>query len=141
MKRFASILAVVALILSACNRDPDTRAQKLLVGTWSLTFNYQDGDTTTSTLIIGPDGKYVCRVVTHGHSGTERTYDRQGTLQVQNGVLIDTMTNTGATKLTRPLVDRSPIVRIDNREFLVRWERIAGVSYPTNEPLFRKISK
>jgi hypothetical protein len=141
MKGFASILAILALIVSACNQNPDARAQKLLVGTWSMTANYEWGYNATITISIGPDGKYVCQVVGRGESGTERTFDMQGTWHVQNGVLIDTMIYNSTTNYTLPSVSRGRIVRIDNREMLLRWERNEGWDYPTNETLYRKISK
>jgi hypothetical protein len=140
MKGFASILAVVALILSACSREPK-RSQQLLVGTWSMTANWQNGDIATTTISIGPDGKYVCQVVGHGRSGTEQTQDMQGTWLVQSGVLIDTETNSSNTNAPLPIVSRAVIVGMDDREMLLRREPNEGITYPTNEPLYRKISK
>lgn len=134
------LLIAAALALAACNRDPE-HSQNLLVGTWSMTSDYESGYTSTTTITIGPDGKYACQVVGHGRSGTVRTFDMRGTWLVKNGMLIDTMTNHSTTNFALPLVSRALIVGMDNREMLLRWEPHEGWTYATNEALYRKISK
>ena len=143
--KLLSLLAILSgiclLVLGECNRNPDARAQELLTGTWLMSADYGGANTATYTITVGPDGKYACSVMVRAPSGRQHVFQMQGTWQVQNNVLIDTMTNHSSTNATVPLVSRGQIVRLDDREMLLRRETIEGKSYSTNEPVYRKISK
>lgn len=137
----AFLSGIVLLVLAECNRDPDARAKELLTGTWLMSAQYGGAQMATYTITVGPDGKYACSVVVSAQSGRQHIFQMQGTWQVQNQVLIDTMTNHSSTNATIPLVSRGHIVRLDNSEMLLQREQIEGQTYATNEPVYRKISK
>lgn len=129
--------AVLTFVMMACNRDPDARMQRQIVGTWVATCQFTIGPALTNTITIAPDGSYECRIV----SGSGRHYYAQGVFKVQQGLLVDTQTNNSTTNAPLPLTSRARIIRIDEREMQLRQQRIDGWTYPTNEPIYRKLPR
>ena len=128
---------MLAFGVTACGRDPDARLQKQIVGTWALTSLDSYGGGLTNTVTVARDGRYDCRIV----SGSGRLFYVQGLFQVQQGFLVDTMTNSSNTNAPLPEVFRARIIRVDDHEMLLLREKLKGWFYPTNEPLWRKVSR
>lgn len=127
------------MLLLACNRQHDGVARQMPPGTWVVEGTYPNGGSFKSTLRVAPSGDYQCQIVAFGSSNVARTFEMEGTFQIQNGVLIDTMTKYSNTNAQLPQISCARILRMNERELVVDYERVAGVNYPTNETVFRKI--
>jgi hypothetical protein len=134
-------IAALAFVLGGCSRDADAQVRKRLPGTWVLTGTHRNGSTFTSTIAVSKAGNYVCRIVSHGESGSERSFDLKGMFRVQGGVLIDTITNHSNTNAVLPMIMRARIVHFDDREMVLESEPNQEVEFPTNQVVFRKVSQ
>jgi len=134
-------LLILASVLAGCSRQTDARVPKDLAGTWIATGSYSNGDSFKSTITFDRSSNYVCQIVRQGASGTTRTSDMEGNFQIQDGMLIDTMTKHSNTNAVLPTSTRTRIVRIDAREMVLKWESIEGEHSPTNDVVFRRIGK
>ena len=131
----AHMFLLLAFVVTACNRDPDVMMQRQIEGTWVARFLYKSGDASTSTITFLRDGRYECQVV----SSSGRHFFCQGTYQVQHGFLTDTMTNSSTTNAPLPTASRARIIRIDDNKLHLRYDRVEGVVYPTNEAMYLKV--
>jgi hypothetical protein len=131
----------LAFLLAGCSRKGDAWIRKELVGTWASAGSYANGSTFKSTMTIARGDNYVCEVVVHSESGPTRTVKIEGTLQVRDGVLIDTMTKHSNTNAVLPMSTRRRIVRIDEREMIVNWDSSLGLVSGTNELVLRRVGK
>ena len=138
MKLALSFLSVL-LLLSGCNHHSDAAIPRVLLGTWVAEGVYPLGVGFESTVKIASDGRYTCHLVCHNASNATRTCEIEGTFQVKDGVLIDTITKHSQTNAPVPIVLRERIVRMD------RWEMVlSNESYlqntATNTVVWRKVS-
>jgi len=130
---------LVALLLAACNRQGNGTVQRISPGTWVVEGAYPNGGNFKSTLVVAPDGDYRCQIIARGSSNEVRTFELEGTFRIQDGVLLDTTTKNSSTNAQVPNTSRARILRMDDREIVVRYEHVAGVEYPTNETVLRRV--
>ena len=143
MKYIITFFAVV-LLVTACSRHEDSaddKIRKKLLGTWVLEARYEGGSDMRSTVTIAPDGSYACTLDLPGRTNGPRTISMEGTFRVEDGFLIDTVTKHSQTNAKWPNTSRSRIVRIDDRELVLEYERLPEFGYPTNETVYRKQTK
>jgi len=110
----------------------------MLPGTWIIT--NIDGRDVSSTISVGPNGAYDGQVVARvGQDGFAKTFFLSGIFEVLNGLLIETTTKHSDTNAPVPMISTSCIIRIDEHELVMKYPTAPpGVSYPTNEIIFRK---
>jgi hypothetical protein len=108
----------------------------MLPGTWVAEGAGPPGSDFKSTLKIAPNGGYTCQIIRHGPSNAVRTTEMEGTFQVKDGVLNDTMTTHSNTNAPVPVGSRMRIVRMDNREMVLTYQDF----YQTNTTVFRRVS-
>jgi hypothetical protein len=135
---FFALAAV--LLLSDCSRRGEVEDRKKLTGTWLVEGSYPKGGDFKSTITIDSDGHYVCQVLaTSPDDSVTRTGNLAGTFEIKHGVLTDTMTKYSNTNLAQPIISQFWIIRMDDRELVVKWKPGEGeADYPTNEFVFRK---
>src|SRR5215469_18482705 len=110
MKRVFIIGFLVALAMSGVllvqhfKYPGDGRVRKMLAGTWAVSW----GDVAHSTNVVSADGTYECRI-TDPPGG--RIIELEGTLRVEDGFLIDTMTRNNLPNVHLPRINRGRIVR------------------------------
>jgi hypothetical protein len=135
MKKIIIIgIGVVVLIIAAVLswhfktlREADANTFRKLIGGWHV--QYVDGLNNVTT--IRPDASFACSVIPADNRGL--LYDYKGTLQVKNGIVIETVTNHSDTNVQVPFTARLPIVRLNNNSFVVR------TNGTTNELVFWKL--
>ena len=74
--------------------------------------------------------------MTMGTNKIPRAFEIEGTLEVRDGFVIDTMTKHSQTNAPVPVTNRQRIVRMDSREMVLNSPH----SWETNLLVFRKIS-
>ena len=116
MKNILPLIAI-SLLLTACSKHrSDAQVRQMLPGTWAVSF----GDSSVQvgggyTNIIGADGRYAYQLINPTTGGV---VDVEGTFQVSDGYLIDTMTKCSRTNVQVPHIYRGRIVRADSREMV-----------------------
>ncbi|HEX5219004.1 MAG TPA: hypothetical protein VFZ59_05505 [Verrucomicrobiae bacterium] len=143
MKFAVSILAMV-LLATACRPHKDSaddRMQKGLSGTWIFEGKYARGGDTKETITVAPDGRYILVISMPTRTNGPRTVSLEGTLRVENGFLIDTVTKDSQTNAPVPTTNRIRIIRIDGRELVLDYERLPGTVHPTNQIVLLKQTK
>ncbi len=140
MKPALAVL-LLALAVAGCKRHGDAQVGDKLTGNWVATGSYRNGGNFKSTLTIGRSGNYVCHLVTQGESGPTRTNALEGTFQIKDGILTDTVTKHSNTNAVLPMITRARIVRIDEGEMVLKWDLAEGVESATNEVVFRRLGK
>lgn len=123
----------VALVLVGCSRQPETRnaadspaskaSQDMLAGTWLG--NAKLGDRhILSTTVVDAQGHYV-QHLTNVLSEGVRTATISGTLEIHDGLLVDTITNeSGNTRVPR-IASVMRILRLD-KALLILSETNSG---------------
>ena len=142
MKLPLSFLSAVVL-LGACSKPSatlpsDADVRKFLPGTWIVEAVGPFGEATKSTITIASDGRYVCQI-TVGTSNSVYASQLEGTLQVIDGVLLETLTQHSSAKPPFP-VSRAQVLRANDRELVVRFDRTPGVPSSAKPTVFRKIT-
>jgi hypothetical protein len=131
------LMIVLSLLLAACwqsERSPvtsDAETQQRLAGTWVYLKDRNDGQFKSVT-VIAPDGSYTTRgTLTRSNGSSQSSW--AGTLLVSHGVLIETTTMHNNTNVEVPEIQRFSIVKLDEREWVVR-----GEEKPDKTVIFRK---
>lgn len=126
-----SLFVVVAAGLSAIVADSppsDAVTQQRIVGTWFMNWMILQRTTTIAT-----NGDYVSYDVSNGvHPQTNKF---EGTIEIKDGLMIDTITKNSYTNMSVPLVSTNVIIRLTDHELFFRaqdksqsimWERVKG---------------
>ena len=111
MHRSLSILALAA-VLTGCHRSPKFE------GTWVLDRVRPDGVKIHSVSKIAPDGKYLTQTSAFTNSVLAFAVKSEGTFEINDGYLIDTMTKHSEPTVPLPSVFRARIIRFDERELV-----------------------
>jgi hypothetical protein len=118
--RAAILLLVLTAMLAGCKRQQGS-ASSLSAGTWKCELDYPSGGHFQSTMILGSDGRYVCNGSVTGTNGV-RTFRVEGTMEIEEGFIVDTMTNHSNTNAPLPHTSRAKIIRQSEREIVAKWE-------------------
>lgn len=106
-----SSLVIVAFGLSAIAADTppsDAVIQQRIVGTWLMTWIAFNRTTT-----IGTNGDYVAYY-------TSPPVRQEGTIEIREGLMIDTIKKSSITNRPLPLVSTNVIIRLTDHELLFR---------------------
>ena len=114
-RQFA-ILSALAVLLSACRHPGGAK----LAGTWRLDSVGPDGVTFHSVLRVSPDGRHSCQTSAYTNSALAFTVITEGTLQIKDGYLIETVTKHNEHPVSVPRTDRARIITFDRRKMVVR---------------------
>jgi hypothetical protein len=110
---------ILALVLAGCGR-PETKVDRSLAGTWVLKWVDPAGAQVETRNTFGTDGHWICHS-TFTLSNQVWTDEAQGTAEIKDGFLIQTMTNgSNPNGVPLPLTSRSLIVRTNERELVLR---------------------
>ena len=118
---------MLVLMLSACSCSDRTKApasdlelQKKLVGSWRADVQLPEGTHVQSRTIVDTGGSYFM-YLTNTIAGRVRSDTLAGTLQIRDGLMIDTITNdfTEHTLLPRS-GGVARIIRFEEHELTVR---------------------
>jgi hypothetical protein len=123
----ALIYILPILLLSACNPSDRTEAptadvelRQKLIGRWRVDSRLPGDIRVQSETVVDPGGGYVLHLTNTLADGV-RTATLAGTLQVRNGLLIDTITNDlGGNTLVPRIASVARIIRVDENELVVR---------------------
>jgi hypothetical protein len=114
MKKIIPIGFIIALVGLAAffswqhfKHAKDARIFKNLPGTWTTSFG---------SLSVQPGGSYVLQFTVSPDIGV---VTNEGTFQVRDGFLIDTVTRTCRTNAQVPYVNRKRIIQADDREMII----------------------
>jgi hypothetical protein len=120
-------LSLLLALVSACGQreqspvTSDAALQKRLSGTWISEMEIKGEGHRRCVHVYRADGSYAGEATTVGSNKTSRVSEA-GTFLVRDGVLIVTNTKLNGTNAPVPRVDRDRIVRVDDRELVVRSE-------------------
>jgi hypothetical protein len=121
--RFMSLLITMAVCLTACGHHQpslsslsDAEVQKKLTGTWR-----EQGEHAVCTFVVASNGDFVTQGVFNEAHGV-RKLTMKGTWIVKNGILIQTYTKSSQTNAHLPISDPLAIVRLDDRELVLRYD-------------------
>jgi hypothetical protein len=123
----------IALVLAGCGVE---KKPPFPVGTWLYEVDKPNGWHFESKTSVASDGRYICHGVTMGTNQIPLAFEIEGTLEVREGFVIDTMTKSSETNAPVPVTHRQRIVRMDGREMVLN----SSHSWETNLLVFRKIS-
>lgn len=137
--RLVSMIMLSALLTACGQRDAspaesDAEIQKKLAGTWVKEETNKFGDQFRTVTVIAPDGSYVAEGTFVVSNKTNR-FSQAGTILFSDGVLTDTATKHSNTNARLPMVERTRIVRLDDRELVLQ-----SVERPEVSVTFRKVS-
>jgi hypothetical protein len=105
---FTATLLVLVTLLAWQHFKPsrDAKIRKNLAGTWAMDFG---------SFIVHPDGSYI-----GWHTNaTSGIVTNEGTFQIRDGYMINTMTKTSRTNARVPYVSQMRIIRADARELVI----------------------
>jgi len=133
-------MIMLSLLLTACGQrhpsavETDAEIQKKLAGTWVNEETNKYGDQFRTVTVIAPDGSYVAEGTFVVSNKTDR-FSEAGTIRVSGGVLTDTTTKHSDTNARLPFVERTRIVRFNDRDLVLQSEERPEVS-----ATFRKVN-
>jgi hypothetical protein len=114
----ALILFTSSLLLAGCGSRSDTAIRKNLPGAWHVVLSPEESG-SQSIFSIAPNGDFTSQLI---FSNGVHSIDIAGTLQVQDGYLIETVTNSTQRNAHLPLVSRAKIVHADDSEMVVVFD-------------------
>jgi hypothetical protein len=132
MKKFIIIGMALFLLIAATAlfwrfkvaREIDAKNLQKLVGDWAA----KDEDGLHNVITIHSNNSFICSVTPANNMGL--LYYFKGTLQVKNGILIETITNHSDTNVHLPFNSRINLVRLKSDNSVV------GINGTTNELVF-----
>jgi FtsP/CotA-like multicopper oxidase with cupredoxin domain len=137
--KFGDMCIVIALLIAAgvgvlywqhLKHPSDDQVRRMLPGTWLVSSGDSVHVSVDRTNIIGADGRYASKIA---NPSTSSVIDLEGTFQVSDGYLIDTMTKCSRTNAHVPNVYRGRIIRADSREMVFAFDGGSSTVY------FRKV--
>ncbi|MEI8291027.1 MAG: hypothetical protein WCH99_16300 [Verrucomicrobiota bacterium] len=109
--RIAWSFILLSLLLLSCGRN-DAKMQRELPGTWVAVFP----NGVQSTVVVNADGSYSCQ---HTRLTNGVTLSRiEGTIQIRDGLLIDTVTKHSSTNAKVPFMSTNIIVHMNKNEIV-----------------------
>ena len=125
---FSAVLLVIVTSLSwqYFKHSRDSKISRILAGTWHAD--------DLGSFTVRSDGGYVWQIT---NLATGRAATLEGTFQVKDGVLFNTVTKSSRTNAHMPYVSHSQIVRANDREMVI----IDGDAGGNVEHIIRKDTK
>jgi len=117
-------LLVFCILLTGCDRDSNSQPAGRLQGTWLLDrlgTGINLGVKLHTTTKVDSDGRYSCESVATSSNRVVR-FICEGTWQIKDGYLIDTVTNHSDTNIVVPWIVRARIVQITDQELAIHDE-------------------
>jgi hypothetical protein len=113
------LFLLLTATLTACKRQHDSTLA-LAAGTWTCDVDDPNGDHFHSRLSFDPQGRYseICSNTTA--YGTQLS-TIQGTMKIEDGFIVDTITNHSNTNAVLPNTTRAKIIRQNEREITVNY--------------------
>ena len=115
--RVLLLLLALAAVLAGCKRP----VSALSAGTWKCEQAYPSGGRFQSTVILDSQGHYVCNGSITTSNGV-RPFTIEGTMKVDDGFIVDTMTKHTNTNAPLPHTWRAKIIRLSEDEVVAKWE-------------------
>jgi hypothetical protein len=143
-----SLPCLIALgLLTSCGRQArtmdfssDAELNRKLTGTWLLTRDDSDGTHWSNILIISSNNSYEARISAVRSNRVRRAVST-GTMQVQDRVLTDIVTNSydlvGGSRSVNH-TSRAEIIHLDDHEMVLKYEQMPNAVVPTNDIIFRR---
>jgi hypothetical protein len=114
--------------LAACKKHGELKSanseaelQQQLSGTWKVERDFTNGGLFQSTVMVASNGIYVCDATNFGSKGV-RPVHIEGTWEIKDGFLIDTMTKHSHTNARLPFVSSEKIIHFSTNELVVQYE-------------------
>jgi hypothetical protein len=143
MKRLYLTVAISSLVaISATNiqsavepQGPlsDTGIRQKIVGTWIVDSHSPTGSSMKGTVTILSDGSLVAKLTIIRKNG-EEDFGYEGTWQVKEGFLIETVTSSHSRLTVTGHVTRDKIIRLDAHELVFQMETGRIVTRKRNGP-------
>jgi len=131
--KISLLLFISLFLLAACARASDAEIRKNLPGVWRMFQSPQQDRSMMSIVTFAPSSDFTNQII---FPGAAREIDMVGTLQVQDGYLILTITKSSQKTVAQlPIVLRSKIIQADIGQFVV----VADGT--TNRQTFKKETK
>jgi hypothetical protein len=92
-----------------------------------------DSNHFTSVATIASDGSYTARYTNVGPAWVNEGFI-EGTQQIKDGYLIDTMTKHSNTNAVLPVILRARIIQFDDHQLVLQWEKMG-----TNQAILHKL--
>lgn len=115
--RVVFLLLALTATLAGCKRP----ASSLSAGTWKCDLDDPRGGHFRSTVILDSQGRYVCNGSVPTSSGV-RAFTVEGTMKIDGGFIVDTMTKHSNTNAQLPHTSRAKIIRLSEGEIVAKWE-------------------
>ena len=115
--RVAFLLLALTAALAGCKRH----GSALSAGTWKCELDYPNGGHFQSTVILDSQGRYVSNGSVTTSSGV-RAFTVEGTMKIEGGFIVDTMTKHSNTNATLPHTSRAKIISLSKGEIVAKWE-------------------
>ena len=101
------LIVVILLARRHVRTTRDAEIFRKLPGTWVLSYG---------SLNVHSDGSYVLQFM---HTPAEGVLTNEGTFQVRNGIIINTLTKSYRTNAQLPQITQMRIVRINDHEIII----------------------
>lgn len=146
LAKFTLSFFTLVLVLTACKRQQESQLSRddemrtKLSGRWVFDAKFATGHVIHGTTTLAPDGRYFTELDL-GRTNGLRIVNMEGTFHVTDGFLIEAVTKHSQTNVSVPYTNRSRIIRIDDRELVLDFEKFSGGVSATNPGLLRKQTK
>ena len=108
------MLGVLSVLVSSCRNPGGAK----LEGTWLLDSVRPDGVTFHSVVEVSSDGRHICETRAFTNSMLAYTVTSEGTIQIKDGYLIETITKHSEPHVSVPWTNRARIVSLDKRRIV-----------------------
>src|ERR1041385_8332911 len=123
--RLIFLLLALTVTLAGCKRQHGS-ASRLTAGTWKCELDYPSEGHYQSTMTLDSEGRYACNGSVTS-SNWVRAFTVQGIMKVEEGFVVDTMTNHSNTNAVLPHTTRAKIISLNEDEIVAKWEGLEGV--------------
>ena len=148
MKRFILLLSGI-LAFAGCGEHRNAELRKAVPGTWLLAIPYPGGEIFKGTTTIASNGSFNCQTIVLVRSNTVhgmkynivRTVRFEGTVQIKDGLYIETTTHHSDTNKHVPYTLVARIVRVNDNEMALLFGGPPGTPFVTTETVFQRVRR
>ncbi|HEX4341875.1 MAG TPA: lipocalin family protein, partial [Verrucomicrobiae bacterium] len=114
IKKLTLALLGLSLSLTGCHRSSDAAISQKTIGTWEIT-------SPSGKITFRKDGSYTSHWIMFRHDTSEELA-YEGTWQIENRILINTVTNASGPEPHAPLgsTDRAKVISIDDHQLTIQ---------------------